>query len=34
MGWIFIQIPLNYLVYILFEIEKIWGVIIGKKEVK
>ena len=34
MGWIFIQIPLNYCVYILFEIEKIWGVIIGKREVK
>lgn len=34
MGWIFIQIPINYVVYILFEIEKIWGVIIGKKEVK
>lgn len=34
MGWIFIQIPINYVVYILFEIEKIWGVIIGKKEAK
>ena len=34
MGWIFIQIPLNYFMYILFEIEKIWGVIIGKREVK
>ena len=34
MGWIFLQIPLNYIVYILFEIEKIWGVITGKREVK
>ena len=34
MGWIFMQIPINYVVYILFEIEKIWGVIIGKREVK
>lgn len=25
MGWIFIQIPINYVVYILFEIEKIWA---------
>ncbi|MCR5088756.1 MAG: TRAP transporter small permease [Oscillospiraceae bacterium] len=32
MGWIFIQIPINYLVYILLEIEKIWGVITGKRE--
>ncbi len=32
MGWIFIQIPINYVVYILFEIEKVWGVIIGKRE--
>ena len=34
MGWIFIQIPINYVVYILFEIEKIWGVATGKREVK
>ena len=34
MGWIFMQIPINYIVYILFEIEKILGVITGKREVK
>ena len=34
MSWIFFQIPLNYVVYILFEIEKIWGVATGKKEAK
>ena len=34
LGWIFIQIPINYVVYILFEIEKIWGVATGKREVK
>lgn len=33
MAWIFIQIPINYCVYILFEVEKIWGTIIGKREV-
>ena len=31
MSWVFFQIPLNY---ILFEIEKIWGVATGKREVK
>lgn len=31
MGWVFIQIPLNYLVYILLEIEKIWGVLRGNE---
>ena len=34
MSWVFFQIPLNYIVYILFEIEKIWGVATGKREVK
>ena len=34
MSWIFFQIPLNYAIYILFEIEKIWGVAAGKREVK
>ena len=34
MSWIFFQIPLNYVIYILFEIEKIWGVAAGKREVK
>ena len=34
MSWIFFQIPLNYAIYILFEIEKIWGVATGKREVK
>ena len=34
MSWIFFQIPLNYVIYILFEIEKIWGVATGKREVK
>ena len=33
MSYIFFQIPLNYLVYVLFEIEKIWGVATGKKGV-
>ena len=34
MSWIFFQIPLNYVIYILFEIEKIWGVAAGKREVR
>lgn len=33
MAWIFIQIPINYVVYVLFEVEKIWGVLNGKREV-
>ena len=33
MSYIFFQIPLNYLVYCLFEIEKVWGLLNGKKEV-
>jgi TRAP-type C4-dicarboxylate transport system permease small subunit len=34
MAWIFLQIPINYVVYALFELEKIWGTINGKKEVQ
>jgi len=33
MSYIFFQIPLNYLVYAIFEVEKIVGIATGKKEV-
>ena len=33
MSYIFFQIPLNYLVYVLLQIEKIWGIANGQKGV-
>ena len=33
MSYIFFQIPLNYLVYVLMQVEKIWGIANGKKGV-
>lgn len=33
MAYVFFQIPLNYVFYTLFMLEKIWGTLNGKKEV-
>lgn len=33
MSYIFFQIPLNYLVYVLMQVEKIWGIANGQKGV-
>ena len=34
MAYVFFQIPLNYIFYALFMVEKIWGTAIGEKEVR